>query len=462
LKSKMNNDECFLKPFLKPISLKLKTQSAFTRKENGKKRDNSVENKKLATIKKSRFSDGPDIKESVLYELPAEENTYEKKVERAKAQAQRIVERLRKEGKLKVPLPSLQSPGSSLLNQVYVLRQKETSGIYIAKIDINNLPLDLRTVLTSLDTTNKVEKQFVAKISIKGSYIENFELKKLNPFRNQLHLEIKATNKDSVDGASEYIKSFVQNYGTKKVVVPTAQPAQVSPIIPHINCFSQPSLPTGNYFQDKVFINIEPVTGFNIKQEIQGVNFSNFKYLSSNGSKVFLRGHGSGFIEPTSGREAFEAMHVYISHPTQLVVNQTKQLVQDLLASVKQKALSFSESLNFCGTNTNKYVPLDVKVHVQKVPAPVPTPSTGNVHSDQILNKPKRKFSEKATSSYTNVVGYTHTNITKKKVFSETKDLTASSSKRKKFTEVLPIKEDEFSKKIISNRQPFWMTNFED
>ena len=458
----MNKDECFLKPFLKPISLKLKTQSVFTRKENGKRKDSSVENKKFTTLKKSRFSDGPVTSESVHYELPSEENTYEKKIERAKAHAQRIVERLRKEGKLKVPLPSLQSPGSSLLNQIYVFRQKETSGIYIAKIDINNLPLDLRNTLTSTDTINKIEKQFVAKISSKGSYTENFELKKLNPFRNQLHLEIQATNKNSVDGATEYIKNFIENYVTKKVVVPTAQPAQVTPIIPQLNCFSQPSLPTGNYFQDKVFINIEPVTGFDIKQEIQGVNFSNFKYLSSNGSKVFLRGHGSGFIEPTSGREAFEAMHVYISHPTQLVVNQTKQLVQDLLASVKQKALNFSESLNFCGTNTNKYVPLDVKAYVQKVPAPVPSISTGSCHSDQVINKPKRKFSEKATSSYTNVLGYTHTNVKKKKVFSETKDLNASSSKRKKFTEELPVKEDEFSKKVINNKQPFWMTNFED
>lgn len=92
---------------------------------------------------------------------------------------------------------------------------------------------------------------------------------------------------------------------------------------------------------------------------MEGPNGSFLLHIATQtGAKVFLRGQGSAYIEPTSKKESFEALHIYISHSNQNGLDSARQLCESLIQKVRSDCDNFVAShqtqqpLGFGGTAT--------------------------------------------------------------------------------------------------------------
>ena len=104
----------------------------------------------------------------------------------------------------------------------------------------------------------------------------------------------------------------------------------------------------------------KPPSSFGLRERLEGPDGSFLSHISKQvGAKVFLRGKGSGYIEPTSKKESFESLHIYISHPNKQGLESARQLCDNLIETVKKDYDSFmalqkqNAPLGFGGTSSH-------------------------------------------------------------------------------------------------------------
>ncbi|XP_042631717.1 KH homology domain-containing protein 4-like isoform X3 [Cyprinus carpio] len=258
-------------------------------------------------------------------------------VEMAAAMAAKINAMLMAKGKLKPlqPLPSKAPPALPVA----------ADELIVAEVDINDVPMECRELLTKGKTQDEIGQLSGAVVSTKGLYMSDTDSSA--GAARPLYLHVQGRHQEHVNKAVARIKEIISedvlrsSGGQQPAVMPTVPvyrqtvpSAARAPAVPG----HKPAPPhTGSFVHTKIFVGLEQSQpSFNVRERVEGPSGSYLQHIQSEtGARVFLRGRGSGYIEQASRRESFEPLYLYISHPNAAGLDAAKKLCENLLDTVR-------------------------------------------------------------------------------------------------------------------------------
>ncbi|XP_057309857.1 uncharacterized protein LOC130647864 isoform X1 [Hydractinia symbiolongicarpus] len=205
--------------------------------------------------------------------------------------------------------------------------KKLQNGGYFTEMDVNDIPE--RQFVTDPSLLERVSKQCGAAVTLRGKQLSTEDKRRSiisgiaqKPLSIMIHADVAAKVQVALHKFMDLITNC-KKFGPN---------------------FTSNNQPSANYYvQDKIFVGLDDAhPDFNVNYSLGGDKGTNFGFImQQSGGKVFLRGKRSGYLEHNSGRESFEALHIYISHPHQDGLDLARQLCENLIDTVHQQYQSW-------------------------------------------------------------------------------------------------------------------------
>ncbi|OJT03482.1 hypothetical protein TRAPUB_5901 [Trametes pubescens] len=188
-------------------------------------------------------------------------------------------------------------------------------GDFNKDIDINDVRN--RYLLTKGSTQQQVHEETGASVSTKGVwYPDRSKATEKDP---PLYLHVSATSQEMLDAAVGKINDLM-NLDMGSLVEDKSSRVRERRKWP----------------EEKIPIGIDSIRNFNVRAKVVGPSGMFVKYIQQEtGTRVQIKGQGSGFVDQDTGHEHDEPMFIHVTGPDEQQIQRAKALTEDLLEVVR-------------------------------------------------------------------------------------------------------------------------------
>ncbi|KAG8757945.1 hypothetical protein FRC14_001128 [Serendipita sp. 396] len=185
---------------------------------------------------------------------------------------------------------------------------------FTCDIEINDVRN--RYMLTKGATQQEIHAETSASVTTKGVwYPDKSKATEKDP---PLYLHVSATTQEILDKAVKRVNELIA--------------ADLGPLVED----RRKEFNKRKWAEEKIPIGLEMLRNFNVRAKVVGPQGMFVKHIQQEtGTRVQIKGIGSGFYETETGRESDEPMHIHITGPEDGQISRAKDLALDLLEVVR-------------------------------------------------------------------------------------------------------------------------------